>query len=138
MNGHMRWWVSTAALALCMTATFAGTARAERPDDRPGLLGVGLAESSFQSGAMRPDDRAGLLGVGSVEPSLAAVIRPDDHGGARGPGRCPVQIVASPSADVTASTGMTPSWASRRRVALLMFGAALALTLRSRRRVILP
>ena len=138
MNGHMRWWVRSAALALCMTATFAGTARAERPDDRPGLLGVGLAESSLQGGTTRPDDRAGLLGVGSVEPSLAAVIRPDDRGDARGPGAvAPVQIVASPSADDgfhwnDAFMGVAAT------VALLMFGAALVLTLRSRRRVILP
>ena len=78
MKVQTRRLAMTAMVALCAAAAFAGAARAERPDDRPGLLGVGGAESSFRSEAVRPDDRAGLLGVGSADGSRAATVRPDD------------------------------------------------------------
>jgi hypothetical protein len=46
---------------------------AERPDDRPGMLGVGGVQAAAQSridqgtGALRPDDRAGVRGPGAVD-----------------------------------------------------------------------
>ncbi len=46
-----------ASLALALPAAGAG-----RPDDRPGLHGVGAVPASAQ---MRPDDRAGFRGVGA-------------------------------------------------------------------------
>jgi hypothetical protein len=124
-------------LALCAAATFAGAAQAERPDDRAGLLGVGGADSAFRSEAVRPDDRAGLLGVGNADAQPASV-RPDDRGGVHGPGAAG-QVQSEPPPAATdgfhwddAFLGMAAT------LALLLFGAALALTIRSRGRVILP
>jgi len=128
---------SSALLALCAAAAFAGAAQAERPDDRSGLLGVGGAESSFRSGAVRPDDRAGLLGVGSADGSRAAAIRPDDRGDVRGPGAHPVQIVP-PTATRDGFHWGDAFLGAAAALTMLMLGAALALSIRSRARVILP
>lgn len=137
MNGQTRRWVGATTLALCLAAMFAGTAQADRPDDRPGLLGVGLAESSLQGGTTRPDDRAGLLGVGSADSSRAPAIRPDDRGGVRGPGARPVQI-APPTAARDGFHWGDAFLGAMATLTMLMLGAALALSLRSRGRVILP
>ena len=79
------------SLALVGAALAAGSAQAERPDDRAGMLGVGAALAAGPAQA-RPDDREGMLGVGAATAAFAAqsavstVTRPDDRGWARGPG----------------------------------------------------
>ena len=138
MKGQTRRLAGGALLALCVWATFAGAAKAERPDDRPGMLSVGQIESKFRSDHVRPDDRMGVLGVGSAATTRAAATRPDDRAGIRGPGARPVQIASPP---VVVSDGF--HWGDAflgmaATVTLLLLGAALALTIRSRGRVILP
>ena len=137
MKVQTRRFAKIAMPALCAAAAFTGAAQAERPDDRPGLLGVGGAESSFRNEAVRPDDRAGLLGVGSADSSRAPAIRPDDRGGVRGPGARPVQI-AAPTAARDGFHWGDAFLGAMATLTMLMLGAALALSIRSRGRVILP
>ena len=64
----------TALLAvLIATAVLAPVAKAERPDNRGGLIGVGSVTSSAMAPA-RPDDRAGVRGPGSLSASAAPTI----------------------------------------------------------------
>ena len=160
MKAQMRRFARAMPPVLLLAAVLAGSALAERPDDRAGPLGVGgVSATTTLERAVRPDDRPGLLGVGSIEgQSLtstarpddrdvrigggaldselrSAPIRPDDRAGVRGPG------ARVATASVAASTGDPFEWGDAflgagTAFGLLMLVGALTLTLRSRRRVI--
>ncbi len=69
------------ALVVAALAPVGSALAAARPDDRPGLHGVGTTSGSIQ---VRPDDRVGIRGVGST--TVTASVRPDDRPGIRGVG----------------------------------------------------
>jgi hypothetical protein len=151
------------AAALVAAAVLAGTAQADRPDDRARMLGVGAISSAvatpdvferaairaMRDGVVRPDDRPGLRGVGGIASvpavpdaferavlRLAMPVRPNDRGGLQGPGS-----VATGVPSVTSvSDGFQWSDAAFGAAAafgfVLLAGAA-ALTIRHRSRVIL-
>jgi hypothetical protein len=104
------------------------------------LVGAALAAGSAQ--AQRPDDRAGMLGVGAVSTSMAAqspvstVTRPDDRGSARGPGT----LSSTPPMTVTGRAAGELEWRDASLGAAAMLAAVLlaggiAHALRDRRRV---
>jgi hypothetical protein len=148
-------------LVVVAAAVLAGGALGGRPDDRAGLHGVGgIAAVSIQ--AVRPDDRSGLLGVGGVArvsgTEVHTAIRPDDRAGRPGPGafahvssgtptrpddRAGVRGPGTNRAETAAaaSTSAAPfAWedafvGAGATFGLLMLAGALALTLRSRGRL---
>ena len=71
----------TAAVMLLMQAP---AARADRPDDRGGLLGVGAVQAA--SAPTRPDDRPGTRGPGPAPIVIAAESRSGFDWGAAGIG----------------------------------------------------
>ena len=162
MKAQMRRLLWAVASMLFAAAMLVGPAQAERPDDRAGLLGVGSASAaaigdqavrpddrggslgvggaggSSLTQATRPDDRSGRIGVGSAETWVArTAIRPDDRDGIRGLGM--TQAATTP---VAASAGDPFEWGDAflgagATVGLLLLGASLVFTVRSKGRVIL-
>ena len=119
------------SLALVGAALAAGTAQAERPDDRAGMLGVGAASSSVAAPTTVPDvvERA-------VARARSTVTRPDDRGAARGPGT----ISSPPLLTATGRTAGEVEWRDASLGAAAMLAAVLlaggiAHALRDRRRV---
>jgi hypothetical protein len=111
--------VSISIVSLVVVAFLAPAALAERPDDRAGLIGVGLAAGAPASSA-RPDDSGDLRGPGAfASATTQTAVRPDDRTGVRGPGLAPI-VVARPS-----SSGF--DWADAGIGALGAFGLALVL-----------
>ena len=103
--------------------------------------------------AVLPNDRAGMLGVGGIEPSSqpavsdaferavlreATPVRPDDRGGPRGPGTV---LTGVPTATTASDDGFQWDDAAFGAAAVLGFallGTVAAVTIRNRRKVILP
>jgi hypothetical protein len=112
--------------------------QAVRPDDRSGLRGVGgvarVSGTAVQA-AIRPDDRAGRPGVGALQPiSPGTPTRPDDRAGVRGPGT--PRAAAAPVASTSASFAWEDAFVGAGATfGLIMLAGALALTLRSRGRL---
>jgi hypothetical protein len=107
--------ITALALALALSGVLVSGAQAARPDNRPGILGIGpqstdvshvftwAADRPLRVQAVRPDDRAELRGVGvtlkSTSVALSQVFeravlqhnapaapRPDNRAGLRGVG----------------------------------------------------
>ena len=88
MKAQAQRMIGTLVLALATGAVAVGTAQADRPDDRAGMLGVGgtavvsstvspdwlerAAARELAHDVVLPNDRAGLLGVGAVSASTQA------------------------------------------------------------------
>ncbi len=143
--------IAAIALAVVFAATLPAAASAQRPDDRPGLLGVGAAAVAHVAPA-RPDDRAGSFGVGAiatssaqaVEPILVSRIadvpvRPDDVAAARGPGALSSLFQAA----ALTNAGSSFRWRDAAvggagTLGAVLLACALAISVRQRRRVVLP
>jgi hypothetical protein len=111
--------VSISIVSLVVAALFAPAALADRPDDRAGLIGVGLASSAPVSLA-RPDDSGDLRGPGAFASTIETSVRPDDRAGVRGPGLAPTVVLTQ-----TPSSGF--DWGDAGIGALGAFGLALLL-----------
>jgi hypothetical protein len=79
--------IAVLVVTLAAAVAMVGSARAEHPGDRAGMLGVGAVErASHEAAAVRPDDRDGLHGPGSVsvgDPEPALAVLADSSGGWR-------------------------------------------------------
>jgi hypothetical protein len=65
--------IQISILAVALSALFAPTAFAERPDDRAGKIGVGSVQSTGATYA-HPDDRAEARGPGANEERLPELV----------------------------------------------------------------
>ena len=104
------------AVVVGASAILVAPGLAARPDDKPGMLGVGAVSASVErpaavthfyaneratlvdsERALRPDDRGTVRGPGG----LVASVRPDDRPGARGAGAITSELVShsTPSGD---------------------------------------
>jgi hypothetical protein len=75
--------IQISILAVALSALFAPTAFAERPDDKAGKIGVGSVQPTGATYA-HPDDRADARGPGAYEerlPELAPQALVQDDGG---------------------------------------------------------
>jgi hypothetical protein len=138
MKTHQR-LIGAFVLSLVTAVVIVGTAQAQHPNDRGGMLGVGgIAAEGVADHAVIPNDRAGMLGVGGIdrETLQTASVRPDDRGGLRGPG------AVATAQHIAAVIDDGFQWRDAAFGAAAAFGIALlgivgALTLRQHRRVIL-
>jgi hypothetical protein len=111
--------VSISIVSLVVAALLVPAALAGRPDDRSGLIGVGLASVATVSSA-RPDDSGDLRGPGAFVSADQTSVRPDDRAGVRGPGLAPtVFLTQAPSSGF--------DWGDAGIGALGAFGLALLL-----------
>jgi hypothetical protein len=111
--------VSISIVSLVVAALLVPAAPAGRPDDRSGLIGVGLASVATVSSA-RPDDSGDLRGPGAFVSADQTSVRPDDRAGVRGPGLAPtVFLTQAPSSGF--------DWGDAGIGALGAFGLALLL-----------
>lgn len=142
--------IGTLVLALATAAVAIGTAQAEGPDDRAGMLGVGavtaaqgtVAPDWFERAAARalvddvvlPNDRAGLLGVGAVSNSTQAAA-PDwfERGALRATTAVPRGD--APAVDDGFQWG-NAAFGAGAVSGLLLLAAAGALTIRHRRPIL--
>jgi hypothetical protein len=117
--------------ALIGAAIWTGTALAERPDDRAGMLGVGAVTSTTEAAeAPIPDAFERAIARATTD----APTRPDDRGEARGPGVLSVLPIATDAAvdDFQWSDASVGAAAALLTVAC---GAGLVAVRRDRRRV---
>ena len=133
-------------LLLCFAVLAGGAQAAERPDDRAGLLGVGgtqiiAAPDAFERAVIRAEATVPVPDVFertvARELAISAVVRPDDRGGARGPGHLTPATVERTAA--SADDGF--AWGDALLGVLATFGAvglagAAVLSVRSRRAVL--
>jgi hypothetical protein len=137
------------SLALAASAIVVSGAQADRPDDRAGLLGVGLASSTVGEQPSHPNDRAGMLGVGGLTTASVpdafggaglrheAPVRPDDRDGIRGPGLVQADI---PSVTAISDDGFQwgdAAFGAGAAFGLVLLAAGATATIRYRRRVAL-
>ena len=138
MKRHQR-LLGAFVLSLVTAVIMVGTAQAQHPNDRGGMLGVGgIAAESVADHAVIPNDRAGMLGVGAIEREAlqSASVRPDDRGGLRGPGAV---AAAGPIAAVVDDgfQWRDAAFGAGAALAIVFLGIVGAVTLRQHRRVIL-
>ena len=111
--------VSISIVTLVVAAFLAPAALAARPDDRSGVIGVGLASIAPVSLA-RPDDSGALRGPGAFVSADQTSVRPDDRAHVRGPGLAPTVFLS-----LAPSSGC--DWGDAGIGALGAFGLALLL-----------
>jgi hypothetical protein len=138
MKTHQR-LIGAFVLSLVAAVVVVGSAQAQHPNDRGGMLGVGgIAAEGAADHAVIPNDRAGMLGVGGIEREAlqSAAVRPDDRGGLRGPGAV---ATAEPIAAVIEDgfQWRDAAFGAAAAVGIALLGIVGALTLRQHRRVIL-
>jgi hypothetical protein len=116
------------AVVVSAAAILAAPGVAARPDDKPGMLGVGAVSASTERPAavtyFYANERATLVDSGRA-------LRPDDRSGARGPGSVGGQSVSGP----TTSRDDGFEWAAAGLgagfvVALGLLGALLGVSMR--------